>query len=153
MDVGCGHLPVNAQHSNNSHCGELVAHIHHHNCFAHKVSEDPLSVSDQLVDVEGHHEQEEHVCYCQVQHVDVWYHFLLARRHRVDDEPIGYNSNWAQDAVNGGEYVHESGDVDVAVRRGSWAQAWRVSQVVCCVVFAQYVRVVHLLVLTSAWLE
>lgn len=140
-------LPVNAQHSHNSHCGELVAHIHHHNRFTHKVSEDPLSVSDQLVNVERHHKQEQHVGYCQVQHVDVRYHFLLACFHSVDHQSVGYNSNRTQDAINGWKYVHESGDVDVAVRFWGWVGTCRVSKVQSLVVFAKYVRVVHLQIL------
>lgn len=152
----CGfqHLPINAQHSDNPHCGELVADIHHNDRFAHEVSENPLPVSDQLVNVEGHHKQEEHICYCQVKHVDVWYHFLLARCHRVDNQPVGNNSNWAQDAINGREYVHESGDVDLTVRRGSWILTWLVSEAVCLVVFAQYASVIHLqlvLTVTLTW--
>lgn len=129
------HLPINAQHSDDSHCCKLVADIHHHHRFAHKVSEDPLSVSDQLMDGEGHNEQEQRVCYCQVQHVHVWYHFLLACRHRIDDQSIGNNSHCAQDSVNRREYMHESCDVDVAVRRRGWVQTWKVSQVGCVVVF------------------
>lgn len=108
-------LPVNAQHSNNPHCGELVADVHHHHRFAHKVSKDPLPVSDQLVDVEGHHQQEQHVGYRQIQHVDVRDHFLLAYRHGVDDQPVGDDPHRAEDAVNGRENVHERGDVHEAV--------------------------------------
>lgn len=108
-------LPVNTQHSHNPHCGELVADVHHHHRFAHKVSKDPLPVSDQLVDVEGHHQQEQHVGYRQIQHVDVRDHFLLAYRHRVDDQPVGDDPHRAEDAVNGRENVHERGDVHEAV--------------------------------------
>lgn len=116
------HLPINAQHSNNPHGGELVTDVHHHNRFTHKVPKDPLSVPDQLVDVEGHHQQEQHVGYGQVQHVDVGHHLLLARRHRVNDQSVGNHSDRAQDAVDGGEDVHEGGDVDVVVRRPSRVQ-------------------------------
>lgn len=147
-------LPINAQHSDNPHRGELVADVHHHDRFTHKVSEHPLSVSDQLVNVERHHKQEQHVGYCQVQHVDVRYHFLLACFDRVDDQRVGYNSYWAQDAINWREYVHESGDVDVAVRWGDWLVS--LCEVLCLVVFVKYARVVHLQVLwviASVWQE
>lgn len=117
-DLSC-HLPVNAQHCNYPHGGELVADIHHHHRLAHKVSEDPLPVPDQLVDVEGHHQQEQHVSYGQVEHVDVRDHLLLARCDRVDHQRVGDDSDGAQDAVDGGENVHEGGDVDGVVRRGS----------------------------------
>lgn len=115
-------LPVNAQDSNDAHSCELVADVHHHHRLAHEVAEHPLSVSNQLVNVEGHHEQEERVRYGQVQHVDVRHHLLLARRHRVDDQSVGDDSHRAQDPVDGREDVHESCDVDVAVGRPGGGQ-------------------------------
>ena len=48
-------LPVNTENSDDPHGGELVAHIHNNHSLAHEVSKDPLSVSDKLMDVEGHH--------------------------------------------------------------------------------------------------
>lgn len=137
-------LPVNAQHGNNSHCGELVADIYHHHRFAHEVSKDPLPVQDQLVDVEGHHQQKQHVGYRQVQHVDVRDHSLLAYRHRVDDQAVGDDSHQAQDGVNGRQNVHEGGDVHEAGGRRCGAQTWRVGEVVGLVVLAESDGVVHL---------
>lgn len=149
-------LPINAQHGNNSHRGKLVADVHHHNRFAHKVSKDPLPVSDQLVNVERHHKQEQHVGYSQVQHIDVRNKFLLAPLHRVDHQSVGYNSHKAQDAINGWENVHESGDIDITVSWGCWGQTRRAGEVVGLVGFAKYDGVVHLQILSlivSAWLK
>lgn len=137
-------LPVNAEHGDNPHCGELVADVDHHHRLAHKVSKDPLPVSDQLVDVKGHHQQKQHVGYGQVQHVDVRHHLLLAHRHRVDDQPVGDDPHRAQDAVNGRQNVHEGGDVHEAVGRRCGAQARGAGEVAGLVVLAQRDGVVHL---------
>lgn len=96
------------------------------------------------MDIEGHHQQKQHVGYRQIQHVDVRDHFLLAYRHRVDDQPVGDDPHRAQDAVNGRENVHEGGDVHEAVGRRRGAQTGRAGEVVGLVGLAECDGVVHL---------
>ncbi len=109
--------PVNAEHCHNAHCGKLVTDVHHHHSFTHEVAKDPLSVPDQLMDVERHHQQEKQVCDGQIQHVNIRDHLLLAWCHSIDHQTVGQNSNATQNAIDSGEDVHERRDVNDAVRR------------------------------------
>lgn len=96
------------------------------------------------MDVKGHHQQEEHIGYGQVEHVDVRHHALLAHFDGVDDQSVGDDAHGAQDAIDGGEDVHEGGDVHETVGRRAGRQARRLTaRVVALVVVAENHRVVH----------
>lgn len=100
-------LPVYTEDGDNAHRGKLVTDIHHGHRLAHELSEDPVPVPDQLMDCEGHPQQEQQVGDGQAQNVDVRQPLGLAGQQDVDDQAVRPHPNDAQDPVHRGQDVHQ----------------------------------------------